>query len=540
MRHSHTIKTMLFRLIVLALPLVVAGTSGVQARSGGALQDIAAATAPPALQLALVEFATGLSQPVSMTNAGDDRLFVVEKAGRIRIVRANGTVEPTPYLDIAGHVDSSGGEMGLLGLAFHPDYASNGYFYVNYTTSSGGTRRTHISRFSVSTNADQADPGSENVLLTVDQPAANHNAGDIHFGPDGLLYIPLGDGGNSSTAQNMGLLLGKVSRIDVDMASGSVADCYGVGSGDYTVPSTNSFVDGVGGSCDEIWAVGFRNPWRSSFDRATGDLYVGDVGQGQWEEIDVHPAGSPGGQNYGWPCYEGDHVYNTTGCAPISNYTFPIFEYSHSDGCAVIGGYVYRGTDYPPMVGRYLLADYCSGNSWDLAHVDGGWQATQHPSLGASGTAAFGEDVNGELYVANLGQGVLYQVQETSAVPYLSIDKQAPGSVAVGEPITYTLTIANDGNVAASGLVVTDRVPVGATYLPDSGGTRVGEVVSWTLPSLASGELVTRTFAVTASTAIVNDDYRVSADGGYSALGRAVYTSLAQTRAYFPIVFKQH
>jgi uncharacterized repeat protein (TIGR01451 family) len=538
MRHSGTIVTIFLRLIVLALPLLVAGTSGVQARSVGTVQGTVVASAPHALQLALSEFAAGLSQPVSVTNAGGDRLFVVEKAGRIRIVRPNGAVDPTPYLDITDRVDDSGNEMGFLGLAFHPDYASNGYFYVNYTTTAEGPRRTRISRFSVGASPNVADPASEDVLLTVDQPAANHNAGDIHFGPDGYLYIPLGDGGDSSTAQNMGLLLGKVSRIDVDSASGSAADCYGIGSGDYTVPGSNPFVDGAGGSCDEIWAVGFRNPWRSSFDRATGDLYLGDVGQNQWEEIDVHPAGSPGGQNDGWPCYEGDHEYNTTGCAPISNYTFPIFEYSHSEGCAVIGGYLYRGTAYPPMVGRYLLADYCSGHFWDLAHVDDGWQATQHASLGASGTAAFGEGVNGELYVANIGQGVLYQVQETSAVPYLSIDKQAPGTAVVGDPITYTLTVANSGNVAASGLVVTDRIPVDATYLPGSGGTRVGDVISWTFPSLASGGSVTRTFAVTADSSIVNDDYRVSADGGYSALGRAVHTILAQARAYLPIVFK--
>jgi glucose/arabinose dehydrogenase len=424
MPYRHRIGIVSFRLIVLALPLIVARTSRVQAGFAVAAPGTVAASAPYGLQLALAEFATGLSQPLSITNAGDDRLFVVEKAGRIRIVRPDGTVESTPYLDIASRVDDSGGEMGLLGLAFHPDYASNGYFYVNYTTTAEGPRRTRISRFSVSADPDVADPASEDVLLTVDQPAANHNAGDIHFGPDGYLYIPLGDGGDSSTAQNMGLLLGKVSRIDVDSASGSAAECYGTGTGDYTVPGSNPFVDGAGGSCDEIWAVGFRNPWRSSFDRTTGDLYLGDVGQSQWEEIDVQPAGSPGGQNYGWPCYEGDHAYNTTGCAPISSYTFPVFEYSHSDGCAVIGGYVYRGTDYPPMVGRYLLADHCSGSFWDLVHAGGEWQATLHPDLGGSGTAAFGEDVNGELYMANLGQGVLYRVQGRAAIYLPAVLKQ--------------------------------------------------------------------------------------------------------------------
>jgi uncharacterized repeat protein (TIGR01451 family) len=525
--------------LLLALLTGVRGTRTTQVRSSAAPPDVAAASAPHALELELVQFATGLSQPLSIAHAGDARLFVVEKAGRIRIVRPDGTVDPAPYLDITGRVDDSGGEMGLLGLAFHSDYGTNGHFYVNYT--SGGPRRTRISRFSVSANPDVADSGSEDVLLTVDQPATNHNAGDIHFGPDGFLYIPLGDGGDRSTAQDMGTVLGKILRLDVDLGPSATPDCYGQGSGHYAVPAGNPFIDGAGGSCDEIWAVGFRNPWRSSFDRVTGDFYLGDVGQSQWEEIDLQPAGSPGGQNYGWPCYEGNQAYDLAGCAPAASYTYPIFEYTHSDGCAVTGGTVYRGSDYPPMVGRYLLADYCSGHFWDLARVETGWQAAKHPDLGDFGIVAFGEDVDGELYVANISQGVLYQVQETSTVPYLSIDKQAPRTFAVaGEPITYTLTVANSGNVPASGLVVTDRIPAGATYLPGSGGTRVGAVVSWTVPSLASGASVNGTFAVTASDTIVNDDYRVSADGGYSALGRAVYTTLARARVHLPLLFKEH
>ena len=526
--------------LLLVLLIGASGTRTPQMRPHAASPDAAAASAPHALELELVQFASGLSQPLSIAHAGDARLFVVEKAGRIRIVRPDGTVDPVPYLDITGRVDDSGGEMGLLGLAFHPHYGSNGYFYVNYTTTADGPRRTHISRFAVSADPDVADPLSEDVLLTVDQPATNHNAGDIHFGPDGFLYIPLGDGGSSGTAQDMGTVLGKILRLDVDMSSGGVAECYGSGSGHYTVPAGNPFADGPSGGCDEIWAAGLRNPWRLSFDRDTGDLYLGDVGQSRWEEIDLQPAGSGGGENYGWPCYEGSHEYSLAGCGPSSSYTFPIFEYSHSDGCSVTGGHVYRGSAYPPMVGRYLLADYCSGHLWDLARTETGWQATKHTDVGSFGIVAFGEDVGGELYVANISQGVIYQVQETSAVPYLSIDKQAPQVFVPGEPITYTLTVANDGNVAASGLVVTDRIPAGAAYLPGSGGTRVGDVVSWTLPSLASGGSVTGTFAVTASDTIRNDDYRVSADGGYSAAGRAVYTILARACVHVPILFRQY
>jgi len=531
-------KIWFIRLLVLVLLLVVTGAPTPQVRSDASHLAAAASSAPHTLELDLVEFASGLSQPLSIAHAGDERLFVVEKAGRIRIVRPDGTVEPTPYLDITARVDDSGGEMGLLGLAFHPDYGSNGTFYVNYT--SGGPRRTRISRFSVSASPNVADSASEDVLLTVDQPATNHNAGDIHFGPDGFLYVPLGDGGDRGTAQDMDLLLGKILRIDVDLGSGGTPDCYGQGSGHYTVPAGNPFIDGAGASCDEIWAIGFRNPWRSSFDRVTGDFYLGDVGQSQWEEIDLQPAGSQGGQNYGWPCYEGNHAYDLAGCAPAASYTYPIFEYTHSDGCAVTGGTVYRGGDYPAMVGRYLLADYCSGYLWDLGRTETGWQATKHTGEGSFGIVAFGEDVNGELYVANISQGVLYQVQETSTVPYLSIDKQAPRTFAVaGEPISYTLTVANSGNVPASGLVMTDRIPAGATYLAGS-GTRVGDVISWTFSSVASGGSVTGTFAVTASETIVNDDYWVSADGGHSALGRAVYTVLARARVYLPVVFRQY
>jgi glucose/arabinose dehydrogenase len=407
------------------LMILAVGANGAGAprmRANASPRDPAMAVASQALELELVPFASGLSQPLSIAHAGDARLFVVEKAGRIRIVRPDGTVDPTPYLDITDRVDDSGGEMGLLGLAFHPNYAGNGYLYVNYTTTADGPRRTRISRFTVDADdSDVADPTSETTLLTVDQPATNHNAGDIRFGPDGFLYVPLGDGGDSSTAQDMGTVLGKILRFDVDMGPGGAADCYGNGSGDYTVPIGNPFIDGAGNDCDETWAAGLRNPWRSSFDRDTGDLYLGDVGQNEWEEIDRQPAGSGGGQNYGWPCYEGNHGYSPTGCGPMSSYTFPIFEYSHGAGhCSVTGGYVYRGSAYPPLVGRYLLADYCSGYMWDLAPTGSGWQATRHTGEASSGLVAFGEDVNGELYVANINQGVIYRLQQWPAT-YLPV-----------------------------------------------------------------------------------------------------------------------
>jgi glucose/arabinose dehydrogenase len=399
----------------------------------------AEASSAGALNLSLQTFATGLNEPVSIANAGpnDDRLFVVERAGRIKIVQAGGNVLSTPFLSIPGRVNSSGSEQGLLGLVFHPDYASNGYFYVNYTNTSSGVTRTRISRFQVTGDPNVADPASEEILLTVVQPFTNHNAGDIHFGPDGYLYIPLGDGGDAgdpfNNAQTLDTLLGKVSRIDVDSGPGSAPDCEGAGTGNYTIPASNPFSDGSGGACDEIWALGVRNPWRSSFDSTNGDFYIGDVGQGLYEEIDFQPSGSSGGENYGWRCYEGNHTYNTSGCGPAGDYEFPVFEYSHpsGDGCTVIGGYVYRGWQYPDMYGRYFLADYCSGYFWDL--TPGSWAATKHTNMTAAYRyVSFGEAADGELYVAGLSNGVIYHlVEDTLVTPTSSV---TPTPTATCEP----------------------------------------------------------------------------------------------------------
>jgi glucose/arabinose dehydrogenase len=365
----------------------------------------------------------GFVRPIGIYHASpaDGRLFIIEQAGRIRIVQPNGTLLPAAFLDLTDRVDSSDNEEGLLGLVFHPDYPATGVVYVNYTHTDGaGVRRTRISRFSVTADPNVADPASEVILLTVTQPFNNHNAGDLHFGPDGLLYLPLGDGGSggdpNNNAQTATTLLGKIVRIDVDAGPGSPPDCVGDGAGGYTIPATNPpnpMIDGPGGACDEIWATGLRNPWRSSFDRLTGDLYLADVGQNSWEEINRQPANGPGGSNYGWRCYEGTHDYNAAGCGPIGNYTAPIFEYSHAGGhCSVTGGYVYRGAAHPAMAGRYIFTDYCTGNFWDLApDGGGGWAATQHTNLAAFGFSSFGEDAAGELYVVNLDNGTLYRLQ---------------------------------------------------------------------------------------------------------------------------------
>jgi glucose/arabinose dehydrogenase len=336
--------------------------------------------------------AGGLVQPVDIQNAGDGtgRLFVLERAGRI-LVLENGTLLPAPFLDITGEVGSRGSEQGLLGLAFHPAYRENGLFFVNYTDRQGNTV---IARFKVSADPNAADAASESVVLTQDQPFANHNGGVLAFGPDGFLYAGLGDGGSGGdpfgNAQNTGTLLGKILRLDVDSQ-----DPYGI-------PGDNPFDN-------EVWAYGLRNPWRLSFDRLTHDLYIGDVGQGEWEEIDFLASGSPGGTNFGWNLMEGNHPYNGD---PRPDLTPPIAEYSHSQtgGCSVTGGYVYRGQALPEWSGIYLYGDYCSGAIWGLLRTGDTWenQALFETNFNIS---SFGMDENGELYLADLS-GSVYRLEK--------------------------------------------------------------------------------------------------------------------------------
>ena len=356
-----------------------------------------------ALEVALVPFAAGLDQPDNIANAGDARLFVLEQPGVIRIVEPDGSVLPTPFLDISSRV-SCCGEQGLLGLAFDPGYAANGRFYVDYTDNAGNTQ---VSRFSVTANPDVADPNGEVGILSVVQPFSNHNGGDLQFGPDGYLYISLGDGGSGGDPQGNGqngqTLLGKILRIDVD------------GGSPYAIPADNPFV-GDPGTLDEIWALGLRNPWRFSFDRSTGDLFIADVGQASREEVDFQPAASGGGQNYGWRCYEGNAAYDLTGCGPAGDYVFPIHDYTHADGCAITGGFVYRGSQFPALLGHYLFADYCSGKLWALSpDGGGGWNVDDVGQFPINFTS-FGEDAAGEIYAAAQA-GAIYHVQATVPAP---------------------------------------------------------------------------------------------------------------------------
>lgn len=365
---------------------------------------------PPTLDLTsitidLQQVVEGFNQPVGIANAGDgsQRLFIVEKRGIIRILR-DGALIGTPFLDISDRVGSSGSEQGLLGLAFHPGYADNGLFFVNYTDLAGNTV---ISRFSVTAEPDQANPDSELVLLTLEQPASNHNGGHLAFGPDGFLYIGMGDGGAAGdkfrNAQNGQTLLGAILRLDVAHASEAQP---------YAIPVDNPFI-GDPTVRDEIWAIGLRNPWRYSFDRVTGDLYIADVGQDTYEEINIQPADSTGGENYGWPIMEGQHCYPGGGACSQADLALPVVEYQHSYGCSVAGGYVYRGQEFQTLTAIYFFGDYCSGRVWGLMRsADGGWQVAQL-AQGSIALSSFGEDEEGELYVLDFRGGVLYKIVES-------------------------------------------------------------------------------------------------------------------------------
>ena len=346
----------------------------------------------------------GLTSPVFVTAAPGDalRLFIVQQNGLIRIFR-DGTLRSTPFLDMSGLV-ASGGERGLLGMAFHPEYALNGWFFVNYTDGNGNTK---VVRYTVSADRDAADPSTALEILSVAQPYSNHNGGMLEFGPrDGLLYIGLGDGGGTGdpdgNAQDQSSLLGSMLRIDVNASR--VAERY-------RVPPGNPFV-GVAGVLPEIWAYGLRNPWRYSFDPANGDLYIADVGQNRFEEVSVHSGTAVGGQNYGWPRMEGEVCYRpATGCN-TGSLVLPAYTYDHNEGCSITGGYVYRGSAIPALRGRYLFADFCEG--WVRSFVMEGGDATDVRDLSdelapGGNIVSFGRDGAGELYIVVQG-GEIYRI----------------------------------------------------------------------------------------------------------------------------------
>jgi glucose/arabinose dehydrogenase len=364
--------------------------------------------------LGLEPVVSGLGPITGVTHAGDGRLFVVEQTGRIRVV-VDGQLLPQPFLDVSGMI-SSDGERGLLGLAFHPRYDETNWFFVNYTDPSGDTV---IARFARSADPNVADPTSRRVLLTIPQPFSNHNGGQLAFGPDGYLYVALGDGGAAfdppCNGQRLDTLLGKLLRLDVD--NGSTTSPF------HGIPADNPFA-GVAGARGEIWAYGLRNPWRFSFDRATGDLYVGDVGQNVLEEVDFQEAASAGGENYGWKVMEASACTNDTGGCPIvppvcrsPQLSEPAIVYDHNNGrCSVTGGYVYRGTAIDGFAGTYLFGDFCSGEVFLARRGGGGGFQVGTTGLDVPLLTTFGEDSAGELYVGN-GFGDVYRLTGPSPPP---------------------------------------------------------------------------------------------------------------------------
>jgi glucose/arabinose dehydrogenase len=333
---------------------------------------------------------SGLSSPLYLTSPPGDlsRLFIVEQGGVIRVIK-DGALLPVPFLDISTRI-LAGGEQGLLGLAFYPDYGTSGRFAVHYSDPAGDT---HLSIFQVSADPDVADAASELLILTADQPYANHNGGQLTFGPDDLLYLGLGDGGAGNDpegrAQNLSDLLGSILRVDVQTGTS------------YTIPADNPFV-GQAGLQPEVWSYGLRNPWRFSFDRATGDLYIADVGETRHEEVDVAPSSDGGGKgtNFGWNIMEGAHCLTDAPCDQ-TGLTLPAFEYGHDQGCSIIGGYVYRGSAIPDLQGQYFYADLCQGWVRSLRYTAGAaTEVTDWPTLRPGGSVfSFGEDAAGELYV---------------------------------------------------------------------------------------------------------------------------------------------
>ncbi|HRP00575.1 MAG TPA: PQQ-dependent sugar dehydrogenase [Flavobacteriales bacterium] len=416
------------------------------------------------LSLTLEQVATGLTRITDIAHADDERLFVTLQAGTIRIIEPDGTVLPTPFLNITSAVNDNGNEQGLLGLAFDPAYAVNGRFYVYYTAGTGnGTSR--VSRFTVSSSdPNVADPTSEEILYTYPQPYSNHNGGDLDFGLDGLLYVAFGDGGSGgdpqNNAQDLTDPLGDIIRIDVGGETG------------WEVPADNPWAGLGNDTLPEIWASGLRNPYRFGFDRLTGDLFIGDVGQNAFEEMDFVAAGDNSGPNFGWRCYEANTVYEASGCAPQSSYVAPItvHQQSQQGWCSIIGGRTYRGTTYPRMEGLHIYTDYCGGQFYTLRQNDqGAWVRAQVLASGQFGFSVIAEDADGELYVGNNSSGILYRIKDACPMPLPEVS--AEGSLLTSTPANGYVWYFNGQVIPAAEEQTYEATQSGEYYVVADQGT---------------------------------------------------------------------
>lgn len=497
----------------------------------------------------LQQVASTLVEPVDLQDAqdGSRRLFVVEQPGRIRVIE-NGVLQATPYITLTSIVHDNGNEQGLLGLAFDPDFASNGTFYLSYNNEPGAD--SVIARYVVSNPAaNVANVINMTHLITVDQPQSNHNGGQLQFGPnDDYLYISLGDGGGAGdddsghapggNGQSLGTHLGKLLRVNVR------------GVPTYTIPASNPFTQSAGVP-PEIWAYGLRNPWRFSFDSANGDMYIADVGQYTYEEVSYEPAPSSGGVNYGWRCKEGFHNFNFSGNCASATLIDPVVEFAHvvsgEDNCSVTGGYVYHGQDYPWMDGIYFYADYCSGRIWALEQTSPGvWSSVEKLNVSFQ-ISSFGEDEDGEMYVLDHSSGRVYKLTSSIAADisgsYKTVSNLAPLS---GDVITYSIVLHNVGDPFPNIVRLTDTIPSGLDYVVGSLNASQGSADDASAPTLIwSGNMsdtsvVTVTYAVMVTT--VNTETitnTVTIDPGIAAIfERATQIIANGARIYLPIVYR--
>lgn len=450
--------------------------------------SFAAPMAAPTVSLQPI--ASGFTQPTAVTSTGvalDNRLFVLEKTGQIKIIK-DGVVNGEPFLNLEGQV-SLESERGLLGLAFDPDYSTNGYFYINYSDNRADTKGdTIIKRFSVSTDPNIADSESGFTILEIEQDFRNHNGGWLAFDPDGQLVIGMGDGGSggdpNDRAQSKDTLLGKMIRINVH-GSGLPADSGCGRVRNYHIPEDNPRPFASDGWCPEIWSYGWRNPWRFSFDSSTGDMWAGDVGQNAFEEINFEPFNAPGLLNYGWRCYEGNSIYEPADCTlPENDRVDPVTDYARSIGTSITGGYVYRGVNFPDMQGHYFYGDFASGRLWSI-EKDNDFAVTEHDRTGHN-ISSFGEGSDDELYLADYGGGAVYQIVSQFGA---KVELTASSLAETGGTVRYHLTVINLGSDDLTNVTVKNNVPAGVTYL--TGGSESGGVVTLDFGNIAAGSSAT-------------------------------------------------